>query len=405
MKRILTVLLCASMLLACFSGCNIVKAQDLMTGISANQTSNDNSVDDYSVITDFSLRLFRNCKEGNSVMSPLSVLYALAMTANGADGNTLTQMEEVFGTDVGSLNIMLKSCSHALGEELKCADSIWYNNASVFTPEQNFLQTNADYFGAGLFSLPFDENTRKSINKWVEENTDGMIKDMLDTIPADAVMYLINALCFDAKWAEVYTDAQVSDGIFNSADGAKQNVQYMHSDEHHYIDAENAQGFMKYYEGGRYAFLTLLPDEGVSVNDCINSLTAENLRSYISNPAFGVTVNAAIPKFEGDFSLELSDMLKAMGMTDAFDSDLADFSSMGSCEEGRLCIGRVLHKAHIEVTEQGTRAAAATAVEMKCESAMPGEVISIELNRPFVYMIVDVSSGIPVFMGSCTSIG
>lgn len=405
MKRILTVLLCASMLLACFSGCGTVKAQDLMTGISAKQPGSDNSVGDYSPVTDFSLRLFRNCKEGNTVISPLSVLYSLAMTANGADGKTLAQMEEVFGTDVSSLNTMLKSFSAALGDELKCADSIWYNNASVFTPEQSFLQTNADYFGAGLFSLPFDDNACKSINKWVEENTDGMIKDMLDTIPTDAVMYLINALCFDAKWAEVYTDAQVSDGIFNSADGIKQDVQYMHSDEHHYIDAENAQGFMKYYEGGRYAFLALLPDEGVSVNDCINSLTAENLRSYTSKPAADVTVNAAIPKFEGDFSLELSDMLKAIGMTDAFDSSLADFSSMGSCEEGRLCIGRALHKAHIEVTEQGTRAAASTAVEMNCELAMPGEVISIELNRPFVYMIVDVSSGIPVFMGSCTSIG
>lgn len=141
------------------------------------------------------------------------------------------------------------------------------------------------------------------------------------------------------------------------------------------------------------------------MNDCISSLTAENLRSYISDSVDGVTVNAAIPKFESDFSLELSDVLKAMGMTDAFDSDLADFSPMGSCEEGRLCIGRVLHKAHIEVTEQGTRAAASTAVEMKCESAMPREVVCIELNRPFVYMIVDVSRGIPVFMGTCTSIG
>lgn len=404
MKRIIAVFLCAVMAFSCLTGCMSANAEDLMKGVSARDTDGSFSEADADVISDFSLRLFKSCAGDGAVISPLSVLYALAMTANGAGGETLAQMEEVLGAEISKLNPALKYCTDTLGEELKCANSIWYNDASVFTPDAGFLQTNADYFGAGLFRLPFDDAALRQINKWVEDNTDGMIKDMLDSIPPEAVMYLINALSFDAKWQDKFDKDLSTDGIFTAANGEKQNVRFMHSNEHHYIDDENAKGFMKYYEGGKYAFMALLPDEGVSTDEYIGSLTAEKLRSFISGTSTGVLVNVAMPEFKADFSLELSDILKSMGMENAFDSVKADFSHMGDCEGNGLCIGRVLHKAHIEVTETGTKAGASTVVEMRCESAMIGETVSVELDRPFVYMIVDTNSCIPVFMGTCSSI-
>lgn len=404
MKRIIAVFLCAVMAFSCLTGCMSANAEDLMKGVTAKDTDGSFSEADADVISDFSLRLFKNCAGDGAVISPLSVLYALAMTANGAGGETLAQMEEVLGAEISKLNPALKYCTGTLGEELKCANSIWYNDASVFTPDAGFLQTNADYYGAGLFRLPFDDAALRQINKWVEDNTDGMIKDMLDSIPSEAVMYLINALSFDAKWQDKFDKDLSTDGIFTAANGEKQNVRFMHSNEHRYIDDDNAKGFMKYYEGGKYAFMALLPDEGVSTDEYIASLTAQKLRSFISGTSTGVLVNVAMPEFEADFSLELSDILKSMGMVDAFDGDIADFSPMGDCKEKTLYIGRVIHKAHIEVSETGTKAGASTAVEMRCESAMIGETVSVELDRPFVYMIVDTNSCIPVFMGTCSSI-
>lgn len=404
MKRIIAVFLCAVMAFSCLTGCMSANAEDLMKGVSARDTDGSFSEADADVISDFSLRLFKNCAGDGAVISPLSVLYALAMTANGAGGETLAQMEEVLGAEISKLNPALKYCTDKMGEELKCANSIWYNDASVFTPDAGFLQTNADYFGAGLFKLPFDDAALRQINKWVEDNTDGMIKDMLDSIPPEAVMYLINALFFDAKWQDKFDKDLSTDGIFTAANGEKQNVRFMHSNEHRYIDDNNAKGFMKYYEGGKYAFMALLPDEGVSTDEYIASLTAQKLRSFISGTSTGVLVNVAMPEFKADFSLELSDILKSMGMVDAFDGDIADFSPMGDCKGKNLYIGRVIHKAHIEVTETGTKAGASTAVEMKFESAMIGETVSVELDRPFVYMIVDTNSCIPVFMGTCSSI-
>lgn len=404
MKQIIAVFLCAVMAFSCLTGCMSANAEDLMKGVSARDTDGSFSAADADVISDFSLRLFKNCAGDGAVISPLSVLYALAMTANGAGGETLAQMEEVLGAEISKLNPALKYCTDKMGEELKCANSIWYNDASVFTPDAGFLQTNADYFGAGLFKLPFDDAALRQINKWVEDNTDGMIKNMLDSIPPEAVMYLINALAFDAKWQDKFDKDLSTDGIFTAANGEKQNVRFMHSNEHRYIDDNNAKGFMKYYEGGKYAFMALLPDEGVSTDEYIASLTAQKLRSFISGTSTCVLVNVAMPEFKADFSLELSDILKSMGMVDAFDGDIADFSPMGDCKEKNLYIGRVIHKAHIEVSETGTKAGASTAVEMKCYSAMIGETVSVELDRPFVYMIVDTNSCIPVFMGTCSSI-
>lgn len=408
MKKLIAILLVAAFLL---SGCSepepVQSGENLMEGIQPAKVYSGEELDtDSSAFTDFGLRLFQaSMGEGkNTLISPLSVLYALSMTANGADGNTLTQMEAVLGQPINVLNGWLSSYMEELsqpdGEKLHLANGIWFKDDPKLTVEESFLKTNADYYGAGIYKAAFDEETLTDINRFVEENTDGMVKDILDEIPEEAVMYLVNALAFDAQWQEVYKENQIHEDVFTTESGAQQDIELMYSEEYAYLEDDKTTGFLKYYDGRRYAFVALLPKEGVTVADYVQSLTGQHLQQMLSDPQ-DVTVHAAIPKFETEFDTQMSEVLKSMGMTDAFDWTVADFSRLGSYEGLNICINRVLHKTFISVAEQGTKAGAATVVEMAAEGAMEIEDLKIvTLDRPFLYMIVDTETQLPLFMGT-----
>ena len=402
-----------SLLLVCamavnLTGCTMeVQAKDLMEGITPNQV---NAHDDLSPqnaeVTDFAIRLFKASEVSgkNTLISPLSVLCALAMTANGAEEETLAQMEDVLGMTTAELNLYLYSYMQNLpqGEKYKLslANSIWFTEDERFTVNQSFLQTNADYYGADIYKAPFDKQTLKDINNWVKQNTDDMIPEILDKIPDEAIMYLVNALAFEAEWMEIYEKQQVRDGKFTKEDGTKQNVEFMYSTEGTYLEDENAIGFKKYYKGGKYAFVAMLPNEGVSVSEYIVSLTGESLNALLSNPQYG-TVHTSMPKFETEYTVEMAEILKGMGMTEAFDMYNADFEGLGTSTAGNIYISRVLHKTFISVGEKGTKAGAATVVEMADGAAAePQEPKEVYLDRPFVYMLIDCENNIPFFIGT-----
>ena len=408
MKRLLAVILVFSMVLG-LTACGTAETTDMMQDVPAKAVDVLPDMDaGAAAAADFGIRLFQtSLEEGeNTLISPLSVLYALSMTANGAEGETLAQMEQVLGMDCENLNCFMLAYLDLLPEGKDCklslANSIWFKDDPNLSVEQSFLQTNADYYGASIYKSPFDQATCKEINNWVKENTDGMIPEILDEIPPEAVMYLVNALAFEAEWAEVYDEFQVRERDFTTEDGIRQKAELMYAEEHAFLEDDLATGFIKSYKGGKYAFAALLPNEGVTVADFVQSLTGEHLRELLSNPQ-NVTVETAIPKFETGSSLELSDALAEMGMSDAFLSDAADFSRMGSYgpDGWNLYISRVLHKTYISVGEQGTRAGAATAVEMNPEGAMPEpEPKRVILDRPFVYMLIDCETNLPFFMGA-----
>ena len=406
-----------SLLLVCamavnLTGCTMeVHAKDLMDGITPNQV---NALDDLGSqnadVTDFAIRLFKASEESgkNTLISPLSVLCALAMTANGAEKETLAQMEEVLGMTTEELNLYLYSYMQNLpqGEKYKLslANSIWFTEDERFTVNQDFLQTNADYYGADIYKAPFDKQTLKDINNWVKQNTDEMIPEILDKIPDEAIMYLVNALAFEAEWSEIYEKHQVKDGEFTKEDGTKQDVKFMYGSEGTYFEDEKATGFMKRYKGGKYAFVALLPNEGVSVSEYIASLDGESLNALLANPQYA-TVRTSIPKFETEYKVEMSDILQSMGMTEAFDMYNADFEGLGTSTGGNIYISRVLHKTFISVGEKGTKAGAATIVEMKDGAAAePTEPKEVYLDRPFVYMLVDCENNIPFFIGTMMDI-
>ena len=400
MKKVICLLLSCALIFG-LSGC-AAGSEDLMENITQGTEAHFSNLEDQSpVFADFSLRLFRGSFEQgkNTLISPMSMLYALGMTANGASGETLTQMEAVFGMNLDTMNLNLMAINEG-SDFLKLANSIWFKDDPGFTVNADFLQANADHYGAGIYKAPFDAGTCDEINDWVSDHTDGMVKNILDKIPEDAVMYLINALAFDARWKEIYRESAIREGTFTTAKGMARTVEMMHSEEKLYLEDDYATGFIKYYEGGRYAFAALLPKEGISLEEYLEKLTGEELYALISNP-YEAEVMASIPKFKVEYDVEMSDILEEMGMTDAFDPSSADFTGIGSSDAGNLYITRVLHKTHITVDGMGTKAGAATVVEMAPESA-PEEpdFYVVNLERPFLYMVIDTYWNMPIFMGT-----
>ena len=200
----------------------------------------------------------------------------------------------------------------------------------------------------------------------------------------------------------MYEEFQIRDGSFTTEAGVQQDVDMMHSEEHAYLEDDMATGFVKYYKDRKYAFAALLPNEGVSVSEYVSGLSGAHLQELLSNPQ-DVTVFASMPKFETEYDIEMSEVLQEMGMTDAFGLMTADFSRLGTynVDGMNICINRVLHKTFISVSERGTRAGAATAVEMVTEGAM--ELVDFKevvLDRPFVYMLIDCETNLPFFIGT-----
>ncbi|WP_050641868.1 MULTISPECIES: serpin family protein [Clostridia] len=396
------------------SGCGKkVQASDLMKGVKANDVSKEAVLRDEDTVAaaDFAVRLFEASRQENSevLISPVSVLYALAMTANGAEGETLTQMEDVLGLSVEELNPYLYAYKEALASgnkyKLDIANSIWFKEDESLTVNPDFLQANADWYDAELYQAPFDNSTLKDINNWVSDKTDGMIEDILDEIPDEAIMYLINAIAFDAEWENIYKENEVMADVFTTENGSEQIAEMMFSEENEYLEDEYTTGLVKYYKDRKYAFAGLLPNEGISMSEYISSLTGEKLMSLLNNSQ-SVPVDAAIPKFENEYDTEMSEILKGLGMPDAFDFGQADFSGLGTSTKGNLYINRVLHKTYIAVDEKGTKAGAATAVEVLDGAPMadPTERKIVYLNRPFIYMLIDCEAKLPVFMGTVMDI-
>jgi len=382
-----------------------VQASDLMKDIPANDVKGKQSDDRFIANSaSFSIELFKKSVEKgkNTLISPVSVLLALAMTANGADNGTLKQMQTVLGKDIpiDELNEYLyyyvKKLPNGDKAKLNIANSIWFRND--LTVEKDFLQKNADYYKAAAFKSAFDDRMVNEINDWVKKNTDGLIDKILEQIPGDAVMYLINTLLFDAEWETMYSDDKVSKGDFTAYDGSKQKAMFMNSDEHAYLDDGNAVGFIKPYAYG-YSFVALLPNEDVSIDDYIASMTGEGFMNLIKNKEF-CAVNAYLPKFSVEYEINMNETLKAMGMPDAFAPDKADFTKIS--KSGGLYIGEVRHKTYIEINERGTRAGAATIVDLRLTAA-PEKPKVVRLDRPFIYAIIDDATNLPLFIGTVTS--
>lgn len=393
-----------------FAGCaGQVSAAELTAEITANKVSGKSADDKFTKSQfEFYTKLFKACvkerKNESVFISPLSVQLALAMTGNGASGETKTQIEKLLGGAIplDELNEYLYSYVNSLGSadeyKVKIANSLWLrDDENRLQAENDFLQKCCDYYSAEVFKAPFDSQTVKDMNSWVSDKTDGMIKEIIDKISSEDIMFLLNGVMFDAVWDEPYMDGVVSSGTFTSVSGEQRIVNMMPSGENIYLEDDNATGFIKDYKDGKYAFAALLPNENININDYVESLTGEKISAILGNVQ-NERVSVKIPKFTCEFNMGLKDVLSDMGIELAFDEGKADFSKMAKSSMGNIFIGDVFHKTFITVDECGTKAGAVTKVEVKDTAALT-QVKEVFLDRPFVYMIIDKSNNLPIFMG------
>ncbi len=402
----IALILIFSTLFSASSCSTLVYAQDLMEGIEKNSVL-PKSGDDvfYLAQTKFALELVKsNHEEGkNTLLSPLSAMLALAMTANGAEGESKAQMEKALGgIPMEELNRYLLGFTQALssaeGDGIEIANSIWFREG--LDVKKDFLQTNADYYEADAYQAAFDGETLEKINGWVKENTDGMIDGILDHISPESMLYLINAMTFDKAWQTKYKNSDVFEDLFHGPYGLDEKAKLMRSTEGLYLEGYGATGFMKDYEEGAFRFAAILPEEGSTPEAFLNHISAKELKALLDG-AKKTQVNAILPKFETAYSTSLIRSLQNMGMEDVF-GQKADFSNMTQTDH-ELYISEILQKTYIEVNENGTKAAAATSVGVKTMS-IHSEVKTVRLDRPFVYMILDSESNLPLFIGILNSV-
>jgi serpin B len=404
-------LLLAALMLLSLVSCGIVpKASALSDGYTRKTTESGKVTDALvSSLSDFSFDLLQGAiadpnSRGNLLTSPLSAFLCLSLVTNGASGETLTQLENLLGMEIKDLNKALYAYTRSLSStedcKVKMANSVWFRDTETLHVKESYLQTSADWYDAEQFAAPFNLSTVKEINGWVENNTDGMIDSIIDDPSAiqGSVMYLINTLVFDAKWMVEYEKKQIRDDSFHNYDGSKTAVKMLCSDESIVLRPENGIGFTKKYKGGNYSFVALLPDEGTDIYDFAATLDGEKWLSMWNSKDY-YPANVKIPEFSYEAGFDLKETLKALGATDMFDEYKADFSALATSENGNIYCSGVHQKCFIDVSRDGTKAAAVTWADMTDSAAEPTSPVNIFLDRPFVYAIVDNTTGRPLFLG------
>ncbi len=342
--------------------------------------------------------------EGNIVMSPYSISAALAMTYAGARGNTAAQMERTlhFPLQGGELHAGFAALEKRLREiqeegcvTLHSANSLWPQQGYPFLEE--FLSSTRDHYGSTVTPVDFlraPDLAAEVINAWIEERTAGRIPDLIRSGDIDpvTVLVLVNAIYFKGNWQHPFGGKNTHDAEFKTPDGAMKDVRMMCArGDFRLGEYESAQVLELPYESGDLSFCVILPREERSLSEIEQTLTTELLGSWIRGTSKKELL-VYLPRFTAEWgTVDISSNLISLGMTDAFKRLVADFSGMDGSRN--LFIGVVFHKAFIEVNEEGTEAAAATAVLMK----RGGPVF--RANRPFLFLIRERATGSILFMG------
>jgi len=358
----------------------------------------------------FGLELFRTISAGqdpsaNTMISPVSVSLALAMTYNGAEGDTKSAMEETLqltGLSRQEINASYQALIEALltvdpKVTMEIANSIWYRQE--FSVEQDFLDVNQEYYDAEVSALDFNSSEAPSIiNYWVSDKTNGKITKIIEQIDPLTMMYLINAIYFNGKWKFQFDEDKTSRQPFYMADGSEIQTDMMQTEATlNYMRNDLFRAVEMPYGRGNYTMVCMLPNEELKVEDVVGEMNAENWNQWMQ-AMDSATVQVHLPRFKFEYEKKLNELLQAMGMEEAFDPDRADFSGINP-DRDDLHISEVKHKTFIEVDEKGTEAAAVTSVTMGTTSADPGPPVVVKFDRPFVFAIREVTTGTIVFAG------
>jgi serpin B len=345
--------------------------------------------------TGFALSFFKNVdktsKPGeNIVVSPYSAGVALSMVAEGAEGQTRVEFDNALNgclfkaEDLGSNDTVV----------VKSANSVWVTDD--FSIRNRYVSLLEKDFDAFITTLNFsDPATVKAINNWCAENTNGKIPEIIDRINPGTVMMLINALYFNAPWEDAFLERNTREGVFHGYAGDVQVPMMAKTERLNYAEYQGCQMVELPYQGGRYSMYVVLPAAGMGVDQMIPYIN-ETLYDQAMGMMTPVKVKLTMPKFKLETSLVLNKSLQEMGIRTAFTS-AADFK--GIAEMGSLTLDQVKQKCYIEVSEKGTEAAAVTSVGVRLTSARPETMVTMNVDRPYLFFISDRTNGNILFAG------
>lgn len=359
---------------------------------------------------EFAWRLFSAVQQakdnqGSIVMSPLSVTYLLGMMDAGAAGSTRDEITAALGLgdDVMAVNEYCKTMIDGAASVdpaamVRIANCIDINSALGFSLLPQYVDDMTHYYNAQIDALDFTmPSTLDKINNWCKDNTDGMIPGILDEINPGIVMYMLNAIYFKADWTSKFNKKNTRKIDFALANGTTAKREIMHMKARTLFGQNDTCSVLRLpFGNGGYSMYVLLPAEGVTIDELVKGMTAQNLDERLNN-VFTADVDILLPKYEISSDIDLIETLNSLGITSAFDASRADFSNMTNSS---VCVSKMLHKAKIEINEDGGQAAAITLSGYVLTSYVSIPHIDFHATRPFLYVIREESTRSIFFMGT-----
>ncbi len=420
-KRIISVVLLTMVLLTGCAGSDVQQLAGVDVKVVQKPVQKENTISDkepvnaviepveavegYAELQNFSYDLFeKNIADTNPVLSPVSAYLAMALTGAGARGETLAEFQTVMGDLEGvPYDLMTGLPREEDGMIITLANSAWIDKR--LTPDEEWLNKASNIYRADVWQAPLaTEDTKDRMNQWVDENTNGMIKSILDKpLEEDARLALLNTIYFKGEWMRKFSAGATTQREFYLEDGTTKQVEMMqmYEENQKYVKSGIAEGVVLPYKDTTKAFVALKPVGDMTVREMYAQLEQEDISAFLQQEEWTLC-NLRLPKFEVEFDKKLNDSLQDMGIEKAFVEGAADFSGLGTLDTGLgMFIDLVYQKAKVIVDEEGTEAAAVTMVVTATESLAIHEKppIDIYFDEPFLYMIMDMEREIPLFVG------
>ena len=419
-KTFNNIALTATVLLALSACSSTKKISDNKSNDIVSMTTEEEIDPEFMVLSDaqydlvkrnnnFALNLFSEMKGvGSNVVSPMSVTYLMAMLANGAEASTREEIMDAIGAkdfDLDEMNafyayLMRRAKTADKQTTLNIANYIALNKE--FKLKKKFASTIADSYQGAVESLDFtNPESTKRINGWCSEHTNNMIPTIIDQVEPSAVAYILNAIYFNGTWTDKFDKNNTKKEQFNGYTRDIMYVDMMHRNAKYYYTSNDVYSAVTLpYGSGAYSMTVILPNEGKFITDLTKTLNADTIASLRRNME-ECLVDLKLPRFTTEMKLPLKGIVAKLGAPSMFDATRADFSSFAN---GNVYVSEMLQKAKIEVSEEGTKAAAVTMGMVKLTSMRPQEPrrVDFHCDRPFVYMIQDNYTGAILFMGQFT---
>ena len=412
-RRVLSLLIVAAMLSA-IAGCQKeVTSEDLMTDVAETDASavylDDKFCSHYSDAAFAMLNNEYKTDGPNIVISPLATFYNLSLLANGASGNTKSQMSQVVCNKVFDTDT-LNTYMHSISDKMVNTDTtkfyfknaLWFNSDKNSTPSDEFLSIAKSYYDASAFKDSFSGGVLDNMNNWASNSTDMYTEHIVTEMPKEAPLYLTSIATIDADWESPISPQNVLDGKFTTSQAEEQDVRMMTSYETIYIENTEIHGFIKKYAGENYGFLALIPtNENVPISRFVQLFSDGGYYfDYVCKNIQYRTVDASIPKFSFENKSSMKKTLEDLDSEEMFSAESSGLDKIGTCD-GKMYLGDLSVSTGITVTEKGTSRGTGANIG---NTDIGTNVIPVSLDRPFIFAVIDAKRYIPLILGVVNSV-